>query len=413
LDQIKKRQILGAYLGNFFEHYDTALFGFLSPFLAPLLYPKQQMIYALIMTYAMIPLGMIARPFGAYFFGVIGDTEGREKALYLSLMGMALATGALAFCPTYAQAGILAPLLFAIGKCLQGFCAAGETVGGAIFVLENSSDKTQDFKSSLFNASTMGGMIVAGGAVALISRFFSVEHDWRWLYGLGCLTALFGTLLRKGTIFSKKVDVKKSWSFFLKDFWLYKNQILAITFMSGLGHATYAISLVLMNGLVPLITPFSKSDMAELNLYLLVLDFATLPFFGWVSQKVGREKLMFFASGLIVVLSGPLFCFMETTSFALIVLIRSLFVLLGVAFFAPFFAYSFSLIPKNCRYLIVSLSYAMGSQIFGAPTAAISLFLYHQTGMIFSASWYLALLGLMCFISIYSLGAKRSERLEA
>src|SRR5262245_113042 len=90
-------------LGNLFEHYDTALFGLLSPFLAPLFFPGQDPLTALILTYCIIPLGMIARPIGSLIFGYIGDTRGRKEALVLSLMGMAIITTIMGFMPTYQQ----------------------------------------------------------------------------------------------------------------------------------------------------------------------------------------------------------------------------------------------------------------------------------------------------------------------
>src|SRR6187399_383973 len=103
-------QLWNACLGNLFEHYDTALFGFLSPFLAPLIFPEQDPITALIFTYAIIPLGMLARPLGALVFGYIGDLYGRERSLFFTLAGMALISFCIAFTPTYLQAGMLAPI---------------------------------------------------------------------------------------------------------------------------------------------------------------------------------------------------------------------------------------------------------------------------------------------------------------
>src|SRR5215208_4599886 len=88
-------------LGNLFEHYDNALFSLLSPFLAPLFFPGQDPLTALILTYCIIPLGMIARPIGSLFFGYIGDTRGRKEALVLTLSGMAIVTTLMGFMPTY------------------------------------------------------------------------------------------------------------------------------------------------------------------------------------------------------------------------------------------------------------------------------------------------------------------------
>ena len=128
-------QLWSACLGNLFEHYDTALFGFLSPFLAPLIFPQQDPLTALILTYAIIPLGMLARPLGSLFFGFLGDTYGRQCALSFTLLGMSVVSLGLAFSPTYAQAGIIAPLIFCLGRGLQNFFASGEIMGGSCLYL--------------------------------------------------------------------------------------------------------------------------------------------------------------------------------------------------------------------------------------------------------------------------------------
>src|SRR3990167_3553637 len=121
-----RKQLWNACLGNLFEHYDTALFGFLSPFLAPLIFPKQDPLVALILTYALIPIGMVVRPLGSLVFGLIGDIYGRRQALFLSLAGMSLVSDSIAFTPTYLQIGLLTPC-----RCKKGW---------AIRVL--SSDRT-------------------------------------------------------------------------------------------------------------------------------------------------------------------------------------------------------------------------------------------------------------------------------
>ena len=110
---------------------------------------------------------------------------------------MSLISGCIALTPTYSQAGILAPIIFCIGRALQNFCAAGETMGGAIFLLENSSEQRHDLFSSLYSASTMGGHLLASFGVFLLSYYNFTDPGWRLLYLCGCITALFGCLIRR------------------------------------------------------------------------------------------------------------------------------------------------------------------------------------------------------------------------
>jgi MHS family proline/betaine transporter-like MFS transporter len=391
MSSISKSRFWSAWLGNFFEHYDTALFGFLSPFLAPLIFPDQEPVTALILTYAMIPLGMLARPLGAVFFGYIGDAYGRIQALFLTLAGMSVISGCIAISPTFEQAGILSPIIFCLGRILQNFLASGETMGGAIFLLENTQEKHKDLFSSLYSASTIGGFILASAGVSLITYYGIVEWGWRLLYVLGCVTGLFGCLIRsqiKEKSFASFKSSSYSFSELMQILWAYRKLLLIIAISSGFAYANYSIALVLMNGIVPLATSLTKEQMINLNTMLLVLDFSALPFFGWLASKITREKMMLYASLSVSLSAIPLFFLLDNASFMSVVGIRIWLVMVGVAFFAPFHAWAQQIVPAAYRYLIISFGYALGSQLFGGPTAAVSIWLYKVTGMTSSAAWY-------------------------
>ncbi len=392
-----------ACIGNIFQHYDAALFGFLSPFLAPLIFPEKEPVTALILTYAMIPLGMLARPLGSLFFGYIGDAYGRSRALFLALLGMSLVSGAIAFSPTYLQVGIMAPVIFCMGRVLQNFFSSGETMGGAIFLLENSSEKKHDLLSSFYSASTIGGILLASAGVSLLSHYQKVDSLWRLLYLFGCVMTLFGCMTRRKT-FEK--ETKKPFPFanklndLGKIFWTYKKPLLSIMIVSGFSYATYSIAMILMNGFVPLISTLTKSQMMGLNTSLLFLDLCALPFFGWLSSKISREKLMLSASLGAALSAIPLFMLIQEGTLMSVLIARVCLVLFGVAFSAPFHAWAQTLIPKAHRYAVISFGYALGSQLLGGPAAAISLWLFKQTNWVMSVSWYWICLGLASSLTI-------------
>lgn len=409
-----RRQLWNACLGNLFEHYDTALFGFLSPFLAPLIFPDKEPIVALILTYAIIPLGMLARPIGSLVFGYIGDVYGRKQALFLTLAGMSFVSGCIAFTPTYSQVGILAPIIFCIGRALQNFLAAGETMGGAIFLLENSSEKRHDLFSSLYSASTMGGHLLASLGVFLLGYYNLTTSGWRFLYLFGCITALFGCLIRRSPhTMQPSVKISHTVTNLRNTLWTHRKALVCIMITSGFASATYSIALVLMNGFIPLVSTLSKTEVMKINTYLLVLDFCALPFFGWVASKVPREKLMLSASLGVVLFAIPLILSLKGSLLMGVIGVRMAFVIFGVAFFAPFHAWAQQLIPSNCRYAVISLGYALGTQALGSPTAALALWCFQKTGMISSVVWYWMFLGLLSSgIIALTLRKKQAQVLE-
>lgn len=382
-------KLLNACLGNLFEHYDTALFGFLTPFLAPLIFPKHDPITALILTYAIIPLGMVARPIGSLVFGYIGDVYGRDYALFITLSGMSFVSGCIALSPTYLQVGLIAPILFFLGRILQNFLAAGETMGGAIFLLENSSEKRHDLLSSIYSASTMGGHLLASFGVFIIGHYNITCPGWRFLYLGGCITALFGCIIRRSyKPVHNPVKFSENFANLKGLFWKHKQPMILITICSGFARACYSIALIFMNGFIPLVSAITKTEIMKINTYLLILDFAALPFFGWLASKMNREKLMLSASMGVLLFSTPLLLSLKGASLLGVIGVRVVFVVFGVAFFAPFHAWTQQLIPSNCRYAVISLGYALGSQLLGSPTAALALWCYQKTGNVSSVCWY-------------------------
>lgn len=411
-------QLWSACLGNFFEHYDAAIFGFLSPFVAPLIFPGQEPIVALILTYAMIPLGMMARPFGAIIFGYIGDLYGRGQALFLTLLGMSLISACMALNPTFAQVGILAPILLCINRIAQNFFSSGENMGGAIFLLENTPEEKHDMLSGIYNATTMGGIILASAGVSLLSRYNVITEGWRLLYVLGCSTALFGCIIRwklpshprSNPITSKPFT--QSLRDLLHTLWSQRKFLLLIAICAGFSHANYAVALVVINGFIPLISSITNEQMIYVNTALLLLDFAALPLFGWLASKASRERMMIGASFGVTIMAIPLFWVLENATLLEIIGVRICLVLFGVAFIAPFQAWAQQLVPPAHRYTVISLGYAIGSQVFGGPTAALSLWLFKTTGMVSSVSWYWLALSVAAGIGITSMSGIQLFRKE-
>lgn len=384
-------------LGNMFEHYDAALFSLLSPLLAPLFFPGQDPITALILTYCIIPLGMAARPIGSLIFGYIGDTKGRKKALVITLTGMAIVTASMGLLPTYQQVGFLAPVLLSLGRILQNFFAAGETVGGALFLIENVPEREKDMTSSFYNSSTIAGILTASFGVSLLCGLNLVQECWRVLYFCGCFTACFALFLRTKMRIepSEKTSEPFSLNYVLQTCWEYRKALSIIAVASGFSYASYTVALIMMNGFVPLVTTITTEEMMHLNTILLIFDFMMLPLFGYLTTRYSREKMMM-GAGIAASLTGiPLFWFLQGASLATVIGIRFALVIIGVWFSAPFYSWAQQLVPASHRYTVISFAYAIGSQLLGGPSAAISLWLFQKSGWAGSAGIFWMVLGLL------------------
>lgn len=393
-----KRKLAAAVIGNIFEHYDNALFGLLAPFLAPLFFHSQDPFTALFLTYAMIPLGMLARPIGSLCFGLVADRIGRRQALFYSLSGMAASTIAIGSLPTSEEIGALAPALLGLLRLIQSFFAAGETTGGAIFVLEHTETQKRSFMSSLIDASSIGGVLLASLIITLFSE--TMETAWRYLFWTGGITGAVGIFLQMNKKVLEEFVPPEKFSLF-HELYTHKRAFFCIILAAGFSYTTYALSFLLMNGFIPLVTSLSKTDLMKANTLLLGLDLFLLPLFGWLASRFGKEKIMWIGALSSFLFAIPLFSLIGPTSTLLsITLIRLFIVLSGVIFAAPYHAWALEQVPPHCRSTLLCFGYTLGSQMIGTPTLMISLMAYHYTGWIGAPSLYLIVVASGALLSL-------------
>ncbi|MBI5346501.1 MAG: MFS transporter [Chlamydiae bacterium] len=390
-------------IGNVLEHYDNAIFGLLAPFIAPLFFAKEDPITALILTYSMLVSGMAMRPLGSLFFGWMGDYFGRSYALFGAFIGMAISTFAMGCLPVYNQIGILAPILLALGKMIQNFCAGGSTAGAAIFVLEHTKLEKRSFMSSIYDASSILGALIASAIVFIFSEQEFIEQGWRYLFWFGGFTAIFAIFLRlKSLEVNEFIDLIKAPKMkllsLIKQEW---GPLLSIILVSGFSYMTYSISFILMNGFVPLVSSISKPELMKVNTILLLVDMLMLPFFGYLGSKFGKEKLMIAAALSSAICMAPLFYLLNEASMMIVILVRFIIVMFAVAFASTYHAWAIERVKVEHRYTILSLGSAIGSQVVGAPTAAISLWLYKTIGSTMSPSIYFITVSLLVSFIVY------------
>jgi MFS family permease len=233
----------------------------------------------------------------------------------------------------------------------------------------------------------VAGILIASALVTLLTSFDLVSTSWRFLFWAGSLTALVGLFIRSRAPESTEFV---STLHFKREIFQYKRPFLAILIAAGFSYMTYSYAFILLNAYVPLITSIPSSEMMKVNTILLWIDFLLLPLFGYLSLKLGKEKLMMLGALLLALLAFPLFSLLTPNATLFTAsLIRILIVICGTAFAAPYHAWALEQVPAHCRSTLLCLGYSIGSQLIGAPTAAISLWLYHKTHWAAAPALYL------------------------
>lgn len=371
---------LGTFMGNVLHHYETSLFGWVAPFLAPILFPEKERTEALLLIFAFLPITFLAKPLGALFWGYIGDHFGRKPVLVMTLTGMAIATTAIGCLPLVPKAWIF------LGACriFQGFFSAGEETAGSLFLLEHTPKEKRAMTSAFYDAAGVSGIFFA----SLLASFLGESH-WRLLFWLGALAGLLAVFLRKSAKESPEYSPSKtSW----KTLWNGRFKIAQIAIVSGFSYANYFLLSIFLNGFLPQITTLTRQDVLLFNTHLLWIDFLLLLGFGFLCRWVKKEHMMATAALFAALFAIPLFMHLEGASWGGIALIRLTLVVFGVALAAPYHAWKVEILSTD-RFLVGGIGSILGAKLFGSPVPLLSTYLVTRTGWVWAAAFPIVILG--------------------
>src|SRR5687767_8274753 len=165
--------ITASAVGTMIEWYDFYIFGSLATIISPLFYPKGNDTLALIAYLSTFAVGFVVRPFGALFFGRIGDIVGRKYAFLVTLLIMGGATALIGILPTYATIGIAAPIILLLIRILQGLALGGEYGGAAVYVAEHVPDAKRGFYTSFIQITATLGLFASLVVIVIIKNSMS------------------------------------------------------------------------------------------------------------------------------------------------------------------------------------------------------------------------------------------------
>jgi MFS family permease len=317
----EKRVIFASSLGTVFEWYDFYLYAVLAPFFAVLFFPKGNETAALLSAFAAYAAGFLVRPFGAIFFGRIGDLVGRKYTFLVTIIVMGFSTFAVGLLPTYTTIGWAAPLLMVGLRLLQGLALGGEYGGAATYVAEHAAPNRRGYDTSWIQTTATLGLFLALIIIG-ICRFGGVmtpaqfaEWGWRIPFLVSVILLIFSVYIRlklnESPVFQRmKAEGKGSKAPLTDSFLRYPNNKYVLLALLG---ATAGQGVVWYTGqfyaLFFLTITLKVDGQTAYTLIAISLLLGTpfFIFFGWISDKIGRLKIILAGCLIAAVTYFPLF----------------------------------------------------------------------------------------------------------
>jgi MFS family permease len=453
--------IAASAVGTMIEWYDFYIFGSLSLTISPHFYPPGNDTLALIAYLSTFAVGFVVRPFGALFFGRIGDLVGRKYAFLVTLLIMGGATSLIGFLPTYATIGLAAPIILLVIRILQGLALGGEYGGAAVYVAEHVPDAKRGFYTSFIQITATLGLFVSLAVILIVQYFMSKEafSSWGWRIPFIISIFLVGISLyirlrmKESPIFQSIKSAGMTSAQPLKEAftkWVNLRRVLISLFgaTAGQGVVWYTGQFYALFYLQTVLNVNGTSA----NYIIAIALLLGMPFFvvfGALSDRIGRKRIMMIGCLLAAVSYVPIYRAMQSaagssvvtaspvrnkvtgaisgltaqtyidgalqpakqvlpyTDFASLIsnsitwkLILLVFiqVLFVTMVYGPIAAYLVEAFPARIRYTSLSLPYHIGNGVFGGLLPLIGLYTVAATGNIYAGLYYPIIVASVTFV---------------
>ena len=319
LTKEERMVIIASSVGTVFEWYDFYLYATLAPFFATLFFPKGNETAALLSAFAAYAAGFLVRPFGALVFGRIGDLIGRKYTFLVTIVVMGMSTFGVGLLPTFATVGWWAPIIMVTLRLLQGLALGGEYGGAATYVAEHSAHDRRGYNTSwIQTTATVGFFLCLGiilGCRSTMSKEAFASWGWRIPFWMSIFLLAVSVWIRlklhESPVFTKmKAEGKTSKAPLSDSFLKYPNNKYALLALLG---ATAGQGVVWYTGqfyALFFIQITLKLDFATTYILIgtsLLLGTPFFIFFGWLSDKIGRLKIILTGCLIAALTFFPLF----------------------------------------------------------------------------------------------------------
>lgn len=381
----RTRAVIGGSAGNLVEWYDWFAYTSFTLYFAKHFFPEGDQTSQLLQAAAVLAIGFIARPVGAWAMGLYADRAGRRAALVLAVTMMSAGSFAIAVMPDHDSIGILAPIGLLIARLVQGLSVGGEYGASATYLSEVAGHGRRGFWSSFHFVTLIGGQLLALGVLVLLQATMSEDAlsawGWRIPFVIGGVLAIIVFWLRRGIAESASLDGKERRSgalTIIRDHPREAGIAFVLTASGSLAFYTYTsyMQKYLVNS-----AGFSKEAATTAAALTLLAYLPFHPFAGLLSDRIGRRPMMTFTFGGIALLTYPIMTAIAGTTdirVAGVLMLGLMLILSGYASTSAVF--KAELFPTHVRALGVALPYAIANALFGGSAEYVALW-FKQAGM--------------------------------
>lgn len=398
IDRADKKAIVASAIGNCIELFDLTVFGFFAAVIGAQFFPSDNPAISTLSSFATFAIGFLMRPAGALLLAPIGDKFGRKRLLSLTMILMGLASLGIALLPGYAAIGALAPWLLILLRLIQGFAAGGEWGGAVSMMVEHAPPGKRGFIGSFqqvgFGLGILVGTICAFGVNAALNHAEVAAWGWRLPFFIGAVVAPLALYIRRGIEESPEfiaferhgeLPARPLAEAFTQHF----RGILCVVGIGTMGTAAGYIANQFMNNYASGTLGMAASQVSLLIMAASVLQTLLIPFWGWLSDKVGRLQVVGAAALIYLIVIYPLFVLLSghPSIFTLGLLVGSCAILVSASF-GPLPALISDFFPAHIRTTAISIGYNFAAALFGGCAPLISTWLISRTGNLISPTYY-------------------------